>query len=322
MSLIRPILGLASPAGPSARLSVLIFHRVLAEPDVLFPGELDAVRFDKMLSWLGSAFNVLPLDEAIEGARNDCLPARAAAITFDDGYADNHEVALPILMKHGVKATFFIATDFLDGGRMWNDTVIAAVRNCPKTTLALDVLGLGMWPVDTIQEKRQAIGALLQKLKYRPPENRQAMVDALASIAGAALPDNLMMTSDQVRELRSNGMVIGAHTCSHPILSAISPDKARHEIREGKRVLENLLGERIGLFAYPNGKPGKDFGAEHVEMARDAGFDAAVSTAWGALGGRADLHQIPRFTPWDQTELRFGFRMLRNLLSGQPMAAA
>lgn len=313
MNLIKPLLAVASPSGPSARLSVLIFHRVLAEADAIFPSEFYAARFDRVLGWLKAAFNVLPLDEAVVRARNGTLPARAVAITFDDGYADNCEVALPLLRKHGLSATFFIATSFLDGGRMWNDSVIAAVRNCPTTMLDLSDLGLGKWSVATVPEKRQAIGSLLKQLKYRPNGERLASVDALGFIAGAPLPDDLMMTSDQVRSLRSSGMVIGAHTCSHPILSSLHLDDARREINESKRFLEQLLGERIGLFAYPNGKPGKDYLAEHVEVVREAGFDAAVSTAWGALDRSVDFFQIPRFTPWDQTQLRFDVRMLRNL---------
>ena len=182
MNLIRPLLAAASPSGSSARLSVLIFHRVLPVPDPVFPGEFDAVRFDQMLTWLRSAFNVLPLDEAIARARTGSLPARAAAITFDDGYADNCEIALPLLKKHGVSATFFVATDFIDGGRMWNDSVIAAIRNCPSPVLDLSGLGLGQWAVATNSEKRHKIEGLLVKLKYQPHAERLATVEALAAI--------------------------------------------------------------------------------------------------------------------------------------------
>jgi hypothetical protein len=73
------------------------------------------------------------------------------------------------------------------------------------------------------------------------------------------------------------------------------------------------LGERVGLFAYPNGKPGEDYSPATVEVVRSLGFDAAVSTQWGASRLGDDLLQIKRFTPWDKTRGRFGVRLLRNL---------
>lgn len=134
---MRPLFQLLSPSGARARLSVLIFHRVLPQPDPLFPDEIDAARFDAILGWLRSWFNVLPLDEAAQRLKDGSLPARAAALSFDDGYADNHDIALPLLQKHGLPCSFFIATGFLDGGRMWNDTLIESIRLSTKPLLDL-----------------------------------------------------------------------------------------------------------------------------------------------------------------------------------------
>ena len=124
------------PPGPRGRLHTLIFHRVLPQRDPLFPGEVTAQDFNAICRWLKAWFHVLPMDQAVQQLREGSLPSRALAISFDDGYADNHEVALPILLQHGLPATFFVATGFLDGGRMWNDTVIEAVRNCALPQLA------------------------------------------------------------------------------------------------------------------------------------------------------------------------------------------
>src|SRR3990167_7749886 len=107
--MLKPFFGWMSPAGAKARLSILIFHRVLPEPDPLFPQEMHARQFDAVCGWLAHWFNILPLDRAVQLLDTGTLPARAACITFDDGYADNHDVALPILLHHGLNATFFIA---------------------------------------------------------------------------------------------------------------------------------------------------------------------------------------------------------------------
>jgi len=311
---LKQILGRLSPPGKQARLSVLIFHRVLARPDPLFPDEMDAARFDQLCGWLKSWFNVLPLDQAVASLQSGSLPARAACITFDDGYADNHAVALPILRRHGLCATFFIATGFLDGGRMWNDTIIETIRACPQATLDLDVLGMGRHAVASIDEKRAAITAVIDSIKYRPVAERVAVTEQLAALARVQPPQDLMMSSQAVREMRQTGMQIGAHTVSHPILARLTTDQVRDEIGQSKLFLERLLGERVGLFAYPNGKPGVDYHADSVAVARELGFDAAVSTHWGAARPATDMFQIPRFTPWDRTRLRFAGRMATNLL--------
>jgi peptidoglycan/xylan/chitin deacetylase (PgdA/CDA1 family) len=317
---MRPLFALLSPAGARARLNVLIFHRVLRKPDPLFPDEVDAARFDELLGWVKSWFNVLPLDEAARRLADGSLPARAAALSFDDGYADNHDVALPLLQKHGLPCSFFVATGFLDGGRMWNDTLIEAVRLSRLATLDLrglaDVRGedLGQHALGDDAGRRAALGRLIERIKYLPPEPRLACVDEIASRAEVAPPDDLMMSSEQVRALRRTGMQIGAHTVNHPILAKLDAQQAADEIGRSRDVLQQLLGEKVGLFAYPNGRPGTDYRPEvHPALVRELGFDAAVSTRWAAARRGDDVFQIPRFTPWDRDRLKFGLRLARNL---------
>ena len=311
--MLKHLFGLASPAGAKARLSILIFHRVLAEPDPLFPDEMHARRFDEVCGWLKSWFNILPLDAAVVALKAGALPARSACISFDDGYADNCQVALPILQRHGLTATFFIATGFLDGGRMWNDTVIESVRSNELPNLDLSKLGLGCHRLGSIDDRRAAISSLIGQIKYLPVNERINVTQQVARLARARLPNNLMMTSQEVKSMRNAGMQIGAHTVSHPILARLSRDEAHQEIQASKLFLEQLLGEPIGLFAYPNGKPGEDYLPDSVDVVRELGFDAAVSTKWGASCTGDDVFQIRRFTPWDRTKLRFGARLLFNL---------
>ncbi|MXS84943.1 polysaccharide deacetylase family protein [Nitrosomonas sp. HPC101] len=303
---------LFSPAGQNARLSIVIHHRVLPEPDLL-TGEGGVTQFEKGLGYLTNNFNILPLSEAVNRLGNGTLPARAACITFDDGYADNAEVALPLLQKYGVTATFFIASGFLDGGRMWNDTVIESVRFARGDKLDLSMIDLGTHAIATLEQKQETLTFLINKLKYLPHETRASQVEKLSAIISAELPDNLMMTSVQVRQLHDAGMEIGGHTVTHPILASIDDATARMEITEGKARLEAITGAQVRLFAYPNGKPGKDYLPAHVKMIKDAGFEAAVSTAWGAARQNSDMFQLPRFTPWDNSELFYVLRMMRNM---------
>ena len=299
--------------GPFSRcLSILIYHRVIAEPDPLAPDEVSASEFDWQLAVLKRWFTVLSLREAVARLRERTLPVRAACVTFDDGYADNATVALPLLRRHSVPATFFVTTGFLDGGRMWNDSVIETVRSARGDALDARSVGLDELPISTPVQRRRAIEKLIGALKYLPLEERQRRVDRLASKSPGALPSDLMMTADQVRQLHANGMEVGGHTVTHPILSALDSARAAREIEDGKRRLEQITGGSVRVFAYPNGKPGRDYSREHVGMVRDLGFEAAVSTAWGVGDAASDPYQLPRFTPWDKTPGRFAFRLLRN----------
>jgi peptidoglycan/xylan/chitin deacetylase (PgdA/CDA1 family) len=306
-----------SPGGPGGRLSVLIFHRVLPRPDPMAPGATDAARFDSVLRWVRSWFNVIPLDMAVQSLLDGTLPSRALAITFDDGYADNHDVAMPLLLRHGLSATFFIATGFLDGGRMWNDTIAAAVHRTAPEPLDLTPLGqpgLGRFNLDGPAQRGSSLSAIIDAVKYLPTTQRADVANAIGRIAAIEPDAGLMMTSGQVRDLRRAGMLIGAHTVNHPILARLARCDARSEIQGSKQRLEDILDERVSLFAYPNGKPGSDYTPESVEIVRDLGFDAAVTTAWGASRLTTDPFQIPRFTPWDRQRWRYGARLVHNLV--------
>lgn len=310
--LFRSALAAMSPAGSRARLSILIFHRVLAERDPLFPDEPDVNRFDEVMGWVKEWFNVLPLGEAVTRLASQTLPARAAAITFDDGYADNLTCAMPILRKHGLHATFFIATGYLDGGRMWNDTVIESVRSAAVSEIDCSSLGLGRIAIESVDQKRAALGRLIPALKHLSFDQRAVSVALVADACRGRPRADLMLTTGQLRTLRDSGMGIGAHTVNHPILARMDDGSVRREIADGRDFLEGALGERIDLFAYPNGKLGSDYTSEHAVIVKALGFRAAVSTNWGVCGASSDLFQLPRFTPWDATKWRFALRMLMN----------
>lgn len=312
---MKLIPALFSPTGKQAKLSIVIFHRVLPEPDPLFGEGGDIAAFKKQLGYLRRNFNVLPFSEGIKHLSEGTLPARAACITFDDGYADNAEIALPILQQQGFPATFFVATGFLDGGRMWNDTVIESFRRAKGDIIDLREIGLSVYPIATLPERRQALFSVIDDVfKYLSPEIRQSQVEQLASLIAENLPDHLMMTSEQVRILHESGMEIGAHTVNHPILARTNNADAYAEISGGKTKLEAITGAPVRYFAYPNGKPGKDYLPAHVEMVKELGFEAAVSTAWGAAQYGSDLFQLPRFTPWDKSEFFYVLRMIRNMM--------
>lgn len=320
-AMLRLPLSVMSPAGPRGRLNILIFHRVLAEPDPISPDTPDATAFESQMRWVRDWFNVLPLEQAVQRLAEGTVPARAAAITFDDGYADNEEIAAPILQRLGMTATFFISTGYLAGDIMWNDRVIEAVRGSTVSELDLRRYGLASYDLSTLPARRASIDALLGEIKRLEPERRRALADTIVAKSRSPRPPALMMRPHQLRSLRRMGMTIGAHTVSHPILTRLPLEQARDEIVGSKQALEQMLDETVTLFAYPNGVPDHDYAAEHAALVRECGFSCAVSTSWGAASMQSDRYQLPRFTPWDRSRLRYGARLLANLRRLEQRAA-
>lgn len=319
-ALLRTAVPLVSRSGRNAALLVLILHRVLREPDPLLPDEPDAARFTAVLDLLQAGFNVLPLAEAVQRLRAGTLPARAVCVTFDDGYASNFEVALPILASKGVPATVFVAPGFLGGGRMFNDTVIEAVRRAPGQFDLRD-LGLGLHTLLDARDRVLSIDRLLKELKYRDPVERLTLANRIAERVGSALPSDLMMSPAQVRKLHEAGVEIGAHTVDHPILARVDDDTARRQITESRQVLAAMIGAPVTAFAYPNGRPSLDYDRRHVTMAREAGFEFAVSTAWGAATRTTDPFQIPRIAPWGRNLTSYAARLVAAYRDRRPALA-
>jgi peptidoglycan/xylan/chitin deacetylase (PgdA/CDA1 family) len=250
--MFRAVYRALAPRGKRSRLTVLIYHRVLSAHDPLQPSEPTGIEFESRMRFAKANFNVISLADGVAGLKRGCLPPRALSITFDDGYRDNHDIALPILLQLGLPATFFVATGFLDGGRMFNDTVIEAVRQAQAPDLDLGDLGFGSHAVGTVEEKRVAVDAILDRIKRLSPDSRTEVAGAIAERVGAKLPGDLMMTSEQVAAMHRAGMTIGGHTVSHPILAEIDIEAARREITEGRAHLERIVGQPVKLFAYPN----------------------------------------------------------------------
>jgi peptidoglycan/xylan/chitin deacetylase (PgdA/CDA1 family) len=307
-----------SPAGNRARLVILIYHRVLSEPDPMLLGEIDAAAFEGHMGLLAAEFNVLPLSEACERLSRGTLPARAVSVTFDDGYANNEELALPILKRFGLRGTFFISTGFSAGGMMFNDTIIEALRRAPAGYHDLSPIGLGELEIGDIASRRAAVDRLIIALKHRPVTERQVTVERLAETLRTPADRKLMMTPEQIERLHREDMEVGAHTVSHPILLSISEEEARAEIVQSKRTLEEITGSTVSMFAYPNGKPGKDYDIRHVRLVREAGFTAAVSTIPGVAHRGSDFFQLPRFGPWERDTYRLGMRLLLGCARARP----
>jgi peptidoglycan/xylan/chitin deacetylase (PgdA/CDA1 family) len=299
-----------SPAGRRARLLILTFHEIATEPDALLPDVPDRGLFEQQMTWLSRCCNVLPLVDAVRRLEAGTLPPRAAAVTFDDGYANNLTLGAPILRKLAVPATFFITGGAVDRGIMWNDLIIEALRRSgPRLDLTED--GLGVLDLTSQQQRKEAIVRVIDATKYRPMAQRWQLAERVYATATGAAPPRLMLTRAEVAELARQGFEIGAHTMDHPILAKIDADEALAQIAQSRQWVEDVTGRAPTAFAYPNGRPGRDYGPEHVAMVAKVGFEIAVSTAWGCAVRGSSMLELPRLSPWEKTAGSFWLRLVK-----------
>lgn len=313
---VRGLLSMLSPAGPSARLSVMLFHKVPTQADPLAPAELDLPRFEQILDFVAANANVLPLTEASAALRSGTLPPRAVALTFDDGYAEWLDNVSPALRRRGLPATFFVTTGHLGGAEaLWHERIVSAVRALPAQGALLPA-GVAASPdLDAPGCRERLVMQLQRRLKYAPLRQRLDAIEALEAQACRALILPRGFDAAAVRTLHSQGFEIGAHTVHHPILNECTAQQARAEIGDCKDALEAIIGGPVHSFAYPNGRPGEDFRGEHVDMVKAAGYRNAVTTSIGVGQADTDPFQLPRFTPWGLSNERIAFQLARNMLT-------
>jgi peptidoglycan/xylan/chitin deacetylase (PgdA/CDA1 family) len=233
------------------------YHRVGTVDDAYDSGLWDASPdvLERQVQFLKKEFDVIGPDELGAGPRD--RKGRYVLLTFDDGYRDNFDEAFPILRRHGIPATFFVTTGFLDSRRIsWWDEIAWIVQSSRKSTVLLDGWLPGALPLAP-QARKGTTKVLTDLCKSLSGESKPAFLDALADAAGTgrhALDGHeLWMTWDDVRELRAAGMHIGGHTVNHPLLARLGADEQEREIAGCKERIETELGEPMRYFSYPHG---------------------------------------------------------------------
>lgn len=314
-TIFRSLFSVLSPQGPNGKLSILAFHKIPKIADPLTPGELCAEGFEHILDFLKANMNVMPLTAATDALQRRVLPSRAVALTFDDGYADWLETVTPALRKRDMHATFFITTEHIAGPSLWHERIVAAVAALPATGVSLPY-GFGSFTDLGKHENRiSLVGELQERLKYATLPDRLRAIEQLEAQAAHPLPLPRPFDAASLRALHNQGFEVGAHTIRHPILNECSRREAMKEIGGSREQLEHIIGAPVKLFAYPNGRPHKDYSAEHVRMVKDCGYTAAVATSRGAATSTSDIFQLPRFAPWAQEDNRLAVQFARNLLT-------
>jgi len=244
--------------------------------------------FDRQCAYLKRHYNVISLDEMvtqlIEGRP---LPAKAVALTFDDGYLDNFTQAFPILQKHGLNATFYVTTNCIDNVEiLWTGLLRFVVFTTRVPVLETQAPMTFRLPLGSPEERKEAFTKLIVTMKNVPTAQRLELLDAVriaGEIADTSALRGIMMSWDQVRAMHQAGMVFGAHTLTHPNLPNATPEEARSEIEGSGRALADQLGEPVRHFSYPNGRGSAHLTEAIKGMVREARFDSATTSVTGSV---------------------------------------
>jgi peptidoglycan/xylan/chitin deacetylase (PgdA/CDA1 family) len=281
----------------SDRLIVIAWHNI--ERTWLYrvaPGA--GVRgFAKQVRLLSRFGTIVPLAEALDdlGAGRP-LPPRPIAFTFDDGYRDNLELAVPILERLGLPATFFLVPHLLDGKvrHIWELLHWALDRATVPTFEwhgeILATRGPGR------AHMLRTVGPTLRQLDWAGIE--PAMDDLIARLEPEGDPAGVgrqFLDGDGAQELVRRGFEIGSHTMRHGILSRETPAVQEQELRESKVWLEQTFGVPVPLLAYPNGR-WADFDDATVTAAKAAGYRHSVTTQLGFNRSATPAHTVHRIS--------------------------
>jgi peptidoglycan/xylan/chitin deacetylase (PgdA/CDA1 family) len=233
------------------------------------------------------------------------VPPRAVAVTFDDGYEDTFTHAFPIVRRYEIPVTVYLATGLIGrDGSMFNDRIGMAVRATCRTEIH-PLPDLGPFALRTPGERQVALHRILEFLKRRRPEERDALTSEIMHALGVAADGGpRMLRWEQVVEMHAAGIDFGGHTVHHPILSSLPADEAGREIAESKRMIEDRLQAPARHFAYPNGTA-QDFDPTTEELVARAGYASATSTIFGVNTASTDRYALRRGGPWEEDAATF-----------------
>jgi peptidoglycan/xylan/chitin deacetylase (PgdA/CDA1 family) len=285
-------------------VAILMYHSVMENPKLVVDSLGEIVHptrvFDAQMQMLARDFHPISLDDLNKFVRSEAeLPKRSVVVTFDDGYADNYEVAMPILTRVGVPASFYVTVDCVERKTLpWPSRLRFAFRTTQKRTW-IDEKAIS-WALGFPQQRERAyLSACDQfcKLSGASLESRvsQTEIDLDAKISDAT--GNLMLDWDQARSLAKNGYIVGSHTMTHPNLAFLELEDVRRELNDSKRQMEDRMGMPIHHVSYPCPALFPNWTQQTTAESQRAGYKTAVTTTNGLAHERDNPLQLKRLGP-------------------------
>jgi peptidoglycan/xylan/chitin deacetylase (PgdA/CDA1 family) len=272
-------------------LRVLTYHRVveLDEDSLHSPGMTVSLQvFQEHIAYLSQHYHVLHIQDLLEASRaGSGLPPRSVLITFDDAYQDFGDLAWPILRQYALPVTLFVPTAFPDHPErvFWWDWLSEAFR----LTTRRDELETptGRFSLSTPAQRRNAYKRLRDYIKSLPNARVSGVVEEVCSQLGVPKSTPPVLGWEALRMLTQEGVALGAHTQTHPLMNRISLEEACQEISGSFNDLQREIGSALPVFAYPGGEL-SDGAARHLQ---DVGVELGFTTRRG-LNDLSSLDQL------------------------------
>jgi peptidoglycan/xylan/chitin deacetylase (PgdA/CDA1 family) len=283
------ILQMAAHVAPASAV-ILAYHSIVEEPketEQILGLSASRKTFEAHMRILAEQFSPVTVAEVAEFAENGRkLPPRAVAVTFDDGFADNFTVAVPVLARYGIPATFYIFVNAVAAGTLpWYCRVRFAFSTTRKKEWQLSGSNR-TYSLESPANRKAALTAAWEACAGKTGDDQLAAVTQIErslNVESVNGEHGFMMTWSQVQELRKAGHTVGAHTMSHPNVAHVSETEARFEIVESKKRLEQELGVPVEHFSYPHPALNPQWSRQTLEITREAGFKSAVLTTCGPI---------------------------------------
>jgi peptidoglycan/xylan/chitin deacetylase (PgdA/CDA1 family) len=288
---------------PNRKLAILRYHSIVKPQDNFYTSPaiaLSPVEFEKQVRYFAKKYTVLSLDQVVDYLREKKpLPQNSVVFTFDDGYLDNLESART-LKKYGVNGTFFITTEPI--GRestFWLSEVTYLILKTPKNFFIIQNGEKEIHFSLTVKGSRwKAIREIVRLIKSNNRtvrENvRKQLLDQLGDCSLLPQVKNLILTWEQVRQMKDMGMIFGSHTLTHLNLPNADPEDAKMEISASKKVLEDKLGCKIRHFSYPNSGPYEYFNEQIRQYVIDSEYDSSCTSNNGFVDHNSDFFALER----------------------------
>lgn len=301
-SLAQNVACLAGPQrwhNGAPQLWVLMYHRILPLHDDRYREEepgmcVSPESFAMHLAQLRRYFTPLFLSDWIARANaGEALPARSCAVTFDDGWRDNFEFALPLLEQFKVPATLFavaekIGTDF----QFWPNIVARLLLQGKLIELSAHPIFQALQNAfPSLSPNREDVALAIRYLKRFSDEQLYSALDELQWQSLTPSMPAALMNWSELKQMQQSGWVeVGSHTCTHRRLtSELTQTQLRFEIQHSQNILQQELGRSINLFCFPNG----DYSPAALSLVEET-YQAAVTTQKGIVRLGQNLHKLTR----------------------------
>jgi|TARA_R100000093_G_scaffold71777_1_gene48964 peptidoglycan/xylan/chitin deacetylase (PgdA/CDA1 family) len=250
---------------------ILMFHRISDGHNKL---GIDQELFEAQIGYIAKNFDVISMKQMVDELRSGTIHNNAVAITFDDGHADFYKLAWPMLKRYKLSATLYITTGFIDQTCwLWPDALRYMVENTKEDNCRIDD---GSNKKVELAFPDSAWSRLADYALSLGVEQRQRFLEKLSEKLNVPLPDYPVepyfgCSWSQIREMVAEGLDVGSHSITHPILSALSKADLEKELYGSGKKIEKELGFFPEGICYPNGAP-QDISEQVIESAKILGY--------------------------------------------------